>query len=228
MKREQKEEQGEARFGSLPVISETVSARMSEEIRKFKWGLPLMVREKALQEDLRELNEHNPELANILQGMIRGILHYSPGTCRRITSAECEELRDGLVYAQLLLLRAVNEDSGCLPGREQKALECGEVGSGSLPMISKAVSRRVLEEITRAGGLFSMVRDETLEQDLRWLNQHNPELANILEGMARSVLDYLLWLKRKLYPNEYEELQISLIYAQLMLLRVINEEIKGG
>jgi hypothetical protein len=83
---------------------------MFEEMEKFNWGLPPMVREKALQKDLRGLNEHNPELANIFEGMIRGILHYSPGTCRRITSAECEELQDGLIYAQLLLFRAINEE----------------------------------------------------------------------------------------------------------------------
>lgn len=94
---------------------------------------------------------------------------------------------------------------------------------GLLPVMSGAVSERILEEMTQFGKLSEDAKRDTLGADLEQLGQGNPELRDAVEGLAIGTLEAVESIPGKITHLEWEQLRSGLIYAVLVVLRALNE-----
>ena len=97
----------EGRFDMLPVISEAVTQSVLAEMEQFNRLAP-QAQVETLTQDMQLLQEHDPELANAVEGVIEGALQMDY-VSSNLTHAEWLHLRDSLVHGFTIVLRALNE-----------------------------------------------------------------------------------------------------------------------
>lgn len=94
-------------FSLLPVVSRAVAEQNLADLRAFVALTPAQQAER-LEQSWEALDAHDPNLADAIQGLLRGILSQE-----YVSSALSEEalvhLSANLTYAFIVVLRALNE-----------------------------------------------------------------------------------------------------------------------
>jgi hypothetical protein len=99
----------------------------------------------------------------------------------------------------------------------------GEQRFGLLPTVSGAAAERILGEMLKFARLNPEARRESIEQDMAWLQEHNPELASAIRGLPDGMIGVPSVVADKLTHTEWYDLRMNMVYAHLLVLRVLNE-----
>ena len=94
---------------------------------------------------------------------------------------------------------------------------------GLLPVISEAVSEKIFGEMDEFKKLSEAAKGQTIAEDMNWLAEHNEQVRAAIEGLVEGVINIPSPVAEKLTHLEWENLKFDLIYAELMLLRALNE-----
>ncbi len=95
-----------------------------------------------------------------------------------------------------------------------------------LPVISEAVSSKVLAEIDEFGKLGEEAMRDKVNSALEAVAEDNPQLAGAVRGTIEGALEASDFLADKLSHREWKELEFVLQYSQLVVLRALNEAIR--
>lgn len=91
-----------------------------------------------------------------------------------------------------------------------------------LPVVSEAVSERVLQEIAEFSKLHEEAKKEQVEQDLDELREKNNELYTAITTGVQAMLE-VDPLPDQLTYREWKDLEHRLLFAFMVVLRALNE-----
>lgn len=98
---------------------------------------------------------------------------------------------------------------------------------GLLPIISEAASDCVFRWMDEFSKLSAEAKKELIDKIIDWLHATNSQLANAITGTTEGVLDAQYdSLAHKLTKEEWDGLMFAIRFAQLVVLRALNEALR--